>query len=957
MRTVILLCMLGMALAQEGGEAAVDSVTSEAEGAASEGATTAPTWTQVPNGQSCPRAARSKVPADNLEDCKAKCSDGCAAIVWYSSVSPKDKNMQCQHASTCDPLHKSINPTVQTWIKESADGAEDEADAARYEAGKKHIADLKRTNDALEFLLNSLKETTTKLRVQHKEMAATASMKQSQQEQQNAALKEKLTTIQEITKEYREELEQFNKKTAEDQKLLKSELATATATLKSLKKQRALRQKRLDRIVAEIKKQESFIVKLEATVKQCKAAKQEEREKLLAAIKLTTEANAAIFSSIQSFETEIKEKEAEVDAAKEKLTADREAENAKIALVEKDVAAFKATSAKLCTAVEEASKKLLEKKAELKGKQAELQKATDVFIEEEATTMDLSHLKLAPKANALMAAPPCDQAGGYCVKADLLDGAVAEADERFVAVKGVFQGMCDTLSNLATKLKDDIAMNDKALEELNKEFSQLKEDIAAAEVDMKKIKETLKKAKDCARQTAESLNKQIAAVESQKSCEQSALNQLQSAIDNSESKNLQLSKTIASLKDCRDKCKLTDSNANLKNILKNEETKKIMLEQEEAVQRSKLNDFKTQLDSVKAESDSMITEMKKKMNALQEEKNKLGGEITSQTKNIAALEKKTKIVSKMVDQTQEALDDLKDDGSESEVVTPTTESEGVDCSSRDKATKGDDIWCACNIKKAPIAAQEDCENPGGGRADVCQWTEGSCVPKSANVETTVSESDESETTESESDESETTEIASTEGEVEPGCTKKGFMPCGTGLFGKPIEKTFGGVKHCCPAPKSPEKVKEQALPAGNTCVKKRPFKGACSKETNLVKLFTQCLIHAKKEKAPMFVIYPPDANEKSSNCWLCEGEETRQSKMKKAFLFKTDGSTPAQETEASEEPVAPSDGKKCCRLPGAGVRLYNKCPPQGKEVARKMCAKRKLRGPKSKAKFLEISEH
>merc|ERR1711907_42911 len=160
---------------------------------------------------------------------------------------------------------------------------------------------------------------------------------------------------------------------------------------------------------------------------------------------------------------------------------------------------------------------------------------------------------------------------------------------------------------------------------------------------MKKIKETLKKAKDCARQTAESLNKQIASVESQKACEQSALNQLQSAIDNSEAKNLQLSKTIESLKECREKCKLTDSNANLKNILKNEETKKIMLEQEEAVQRSKLNDFKTQLDSVKAESDSMISEMKKKMNALQEEKNKLGGEITSQTKNIAALEKKTKI--------------------------------------------------------------------------------------------------------------------------------------------------------------------------------------------------------------------------------------------------------------------------------------------------------------------------
>merc|ERR1711871_1856657 len=201
-------------------------------------------------------------------------------------------------------------------------------------------------------------------------------------------------------------------------------------------------------------------------------------------------------------------------------------------------------------------------------------------------------------------------------------------------------------------------------------------------------------------------------------------------------------------------------------------TKKLMLEQEEAVQRSKLNDFKTQLDSVKAESDSMITEMKKKMNALQEEKNKLGGEITSQTKNIAALEKKTKIVSKMVDQTQEALDDLKDDGSESE------------------------------------------------------------------------------TTESESDESETTEIASTEGEVEPGCTKKGFMPCGTGLFGKPIEKTFGGVKHCCPAPKSPEKVKEQALPAGNTCVKKKTVQRRLLQGNESRQAFYPVSYPCKERKSP-----------------------------------------------------------------------------------------------------------
>ena len=32
---------------------------------------------------------------------------------------------------------------------------------------------------------------------------------------------------------------------------------------------------------------------------------------------------------------------------------------------------------------------------------------------------------------------------------------------------------------------------------------------------------------------------------------------------------------------------------------------------------------------------------------------------------------------------------------------------------------------------------------------------------------------------------------------------------------------------------------------------------------------------------------PKEAKESSSNCWLCDGEETRPSKMTKAFLYKT----------------------------------------------------------------------
>lgn len=383
------------------------------------------------------------------------------------------------------------------------------------------------------------------------------------------------------------------------------------------------------------------------------------------------------------------------------------------------------------------------------------------------------------------------------------------------------------------------------------------------------------------------------------------------------------------------------------------------------MQRSKLSDFKSQLDSVKSESDAMIAEMKKKMNDLQGKKNDLAGEVISKEKSIKALEKKTKIVSKMVDQTQEALDEMKDDGSDesesesdggSNPVVPVPNPMGIeqetDCSGRDKAEKGDKIWCACNIKKEHISLKDDCENPGGGRADVCEFM--------------------------------------------PPSSRKGIPKC------VPKSKPEGGEE--APVddePKTPEEVKEKALPPGTTCMHKRPVKELRT-ETNMITLYAKCSIHAKREGAPMFVLYPPEAKEARSNCWVCKTEETRPSKMSKAFLFKTKGGDDKTEggddkpeggddttgctkkgfmpcgsgrrgkpvmkviggvkhccpkPASAEEEEAPSDGKKCCKLPGIRkAALYGKCPPQGKEVPRVECGKKRMLR-RSKAMFLETSEH
>eukprot|EP00947_MAST-08B_sp_MAST-8B-sp1_P002165 g2165.t1 len=58
------------------------------------------------------------------------------------------------------------------------------------------------------------------------------------------------------------------------------------------------------------------------------------------------------------------------------------------------------------------------------------------------------------------------------------------------------------------------------------------------------------------------------------------------------------------------------------------------------------------------------------------------------------------------------------------------------CAGRDKAKKGDKIWCKCNVDKKKISKKEDCENPGGGRAGVCAFDDGKkeCTPSAKETD-------------------------------------------------------------------------------------------------------------------------------------------------------------------------------------------------------------------------------
>ena len=50
------------------------------------------------------------------------------------------------------------------------------------------------------------------------------------------------------------------------------------------------------------------------------------------------------------------------------------------------------------------------------------------------------------------------------------------------------------------------------------------------------------------------------------------------------------------------------------------------------------------------------------------------------------------------------------------------------CKGRSGATKDDGVnWCKCNKDSELIKNEGDCKNTGGGRDQVCEWSEGKCV--------------------------------------------------------------------------------------------------------------------------------------------------------------------------------------------------------------------------------------
>jgi hypothetical protein len=88
------------------------------------------------------------------------------------------------------------------------------------------------------------------------------------------------------------------------------------------------------------------------------------------------------------------------------------------------------------------------------------------------------------------------------------------------------------------------------------------------------------------------------------------------------------------------------------------------------------------------------------------------------------------------------------------------------------------LWCLCNTEEQVIKKLENCENKGGDKAKHCMFDAATetCVPRGGAAAAAAA----------------TTTAAPTEAAgggansvPEPGCSKKGLMPCGTGLFGLP----------------------------------------------------------------------------------------------------------------------------------------------------------------------------
>jgi hypothetical protein len=167
----------------------------------------------------------------------------------------------------------------------------------------------------------------------------------------------------------------------------------------------------------------------------------------------------------------------------------------------------------------------------------------------------------------------------------------------------------------------------------------------------------------------------------------------------------------------------------------------------------------------------------------------------------------------------------------------------------------------------------------------------------------------------------------------------------------------------CVAPPDRTIGKHKALPPGMTCTVKVPVVGQpVTRENNLLKLYDMCHLLAQKGRHPLFVVYPKEARVSASNCWLCNGHEVRESKMRAAYLFKTileevsdhmttsTSSTTTTTTSSTSTttlagaPKHPASlpAKVCCDPPGLKKpKLKMVCSASDKKVALSLCGGQK----------------
>ena len=281
-------------------------------------------------------------------------------------------------------------------------------------------------------------------------------------------------------------------------------------------------------------------------------------------------------------------------------------------------------------------------------------------------------------------------------------------------------------------------------------------------------------------------------------------------------------------------------------------------------------------------------------------------------------------------------------------VTAAQLAPGGECEGRKSALDSSDLWCKCSLKNGLITKEDPCAKEPE-REGKCKFERGGCVsakaaPGSATPAGTTTAAAAGAKPAAGTTTAQLAGATAAAG-AKPGTKAPAPAPAAAGakpaagttapVDGKPAAAPAGG------GGLSPEFEKD-AEAKGNTCETKTPYgdkKGkkdeastVLANEKDLTALYKGCLKAAGSSK--MFVIYPNDANEQKSNCWLCSSEAVRPSKMKKAFLFKVSSlPVPAGTTCVTKTPV--KDDDTCTKVEDLGL-LKAACEKLAKKGGKKM---------------------